>query len=364
MAETVGLSPRVRGNRKRVPRHVERLGSIPACAGEPDRDHRPRLVGGVYPRVCGGTQAVSAFGPESSGLSPRVRGNRERQGGYAVRAGSIPACAGEPIPLSMEAVSSGVYPRVCGGTSICACNAATVPGLSPRVRGNREAIELGTSVGGSIPACAGEPWSGTNPANKCRVYPRVCGGTRVPSGTLLAGGGLSPRVRGNLQLASARGEDVGSIPACAGEPVHSPAASLCAGVYPRVCGGTGPGGLGHLRHVGSIPACAGEPALSSSAMISWKVYPRVCGGTVGRLADQLVALGLSPRVRGNPRGFVRGGARRGSIPACAGEPSRGWRAWRGRWVYPRVCGGTTRSNRTSSPASGLSPRVRGNPCRS
>ena len=52
----------------------------------------------VYPRVCGGTfdgltDKVYAFG-----LSPRVRGNLAGVGGRAADAGSIPACAGEPLP--------------------------------------------------------------------------------------------------------------------------------------------------------------------------------------------------------------------------------------------------------------------------
>ena len=51
--------------------------------------------------------------------------------------------------------------------------------------------------------------------------------------------------------------------------------------------------------------------------------------------------GLSPRVRGNQRQHVRlihvGD---GSIPACAGEPLKGFTFPFIERVYPRVCGGT------------------------
>ena len=52
------------------------------------------------------------------------------------------------------------------------------------------------------------------------------------------------------------------------------------------------------------------------------------------------AMGLSPRVRGNPMPVLGGLTLRGSIPACAGEPwLRPKQDSLGK-VYPRVCGGT------------------------
>ena len=73
-----------------------RVGSIPACAGEPYMRHRPRHASKVYPRVCGGTPKAPYHRVNAAGLSPRVRGNQSREldGGYLDR--SIPACAGEP----------------------------------------------------------------------------------------------------------------------------------------------------------------------------------------------------------------------------------------------------------------------------
>ena len=71
----------------------------------------------------------------------------------------------------------------------------------------------------------------------------------------------------------------------------------------------------------SIPACAGEPKPCSRPMSATGVYPRVCGGTILQGALLLPALGLSPRVRGNPESRVSWRKRSRSIPACAGEPA-------------------------------------------
>ena len=50
---------------------------------------------------------------------------------------------------------------------------------------------------------------------------------------------------------------------------------------------------------GSIPACAGEPTMERTLMTVLRVYPRVCGGTPRNQDEPLSDLGLSPRVRGN-----------------------------------------------------------------
>ena len=173
---------------------------------------------------------------------------------------------------------SPVYPRVCGGTRCTNIATATSTGLSPRVRGNQ----------------AARARSSTNP-----VYPRVCRGTQLVQVKQVLAQGLSPRVRGNPAPTRLEYHRIGSIPACAGEPL-----------YP----------LPRRRRDG--------------------VYPRVCGGTPHNAVDSGYVLGLSPRVRGNLRISHMPIGIRGSIPACAGEPLAiaHWRLAIG--VYPRVCGGT------------------------
>ena len=273
-----------------------------------------------------------------------------------------------------------VYPRVCGGTGPIRRPSSGPEGLSPRVRGNPSLPPAGSSAGGSIPACAGEPQRGMGRLFHGEVYPRVCGGTDGRPAERSRTRGLSPRVRGNRRAAGGTVAHQGSIPACAGEPGNAITALTTPAVYPRVCGGTptalvvdgidqglSPRVRGNQYHAGntivnprSIPACAGEPHRDALSEVRHKVYPRVCGGTPVRRHQAQAAGGLSPRVRGNPPATSRARHPSRSIPACAGEPQcpclHSWLSA----VYPRVCGGTRAIAKAAEEPTGLSPRVRGN----
>ena len=183
--------------------------------------------------------------------------------------GSIPACAGEPLTLTgiSTSVRSRVYPRVCGGTT------------RPCVSGKR-------SDEGSIPACAGEPRRSASSAAPARVYPRVCGGTQLGNVGDNWAQGLSPRVRGNLGGLWTPNSGTGSIPACAGGTSHAcPTSRAALGLSPRVRGNLVATRVGPVPP-GSIPACAGEPGPTSLTSFKTRVYPRVCGGTFLNIADR------------------------------------------------------------------------------
>ena len=213
-----GLSPRVRGNPARCGRDSVAGGSIPACAGEPRQAAGNRADAGVYPRVCGGTRTYGGYADAFQGLSPRVRGNLSDRPAQAPGSRSIPACAGEPGGMWQAHIHGGVYPRVCGGTPADMPLHGRVYGLSPRVRGNRRPACHLPGRAGSIPACAGEPPITTVTRWRIKVYPRVCGGTQGIPLHLNAVEGLSPRVRGNLCDRVDALREYRSIPACAGEP--------------------------------------------------------------------------------------------------------------------------------------------------
>ena len=234
----MGLSPRVRGNPANREAQAGALGSIPACAGEPTAQLTHGPGERVYPRVCGGTGLELRKWMEETGLSPRVRGNRARKRVRQCVPGSIPACAGEPAFANLLVVASPVYPRVCGGTRCRRLEGENGQGLSPRVRGNQQSVRPVLLCMGSIPACAGEPVPPFVLRWYVWVYPRVCGGTVAAAGLVTVMVGLSPRVRGNPGPNGGGNRTVGSIPACAGEPVADRRRSFADGVYPRVCGGT------------------------------------------------------------------------------------------------------------------------------
>ena len=374
-----GLSPRVRGKLVYHSKIYYGTRSIPACAGETWYKHRDWVDVEVYPRVCGGNLLFGGHRRKAQGLSPRVRGKHGvgAAGGGTTR--SIPACAGETCPAGIAILAQTVYPRVCGGNAEPAPARIHKRGLSPRVRGKLLYSAARRHLTRSIPACAGETGQLIHPALTSLVYPRVCGGNRYIRPERRAWGGLSPRVRGKRLLPNTRSALMRSIPACAGETLRMATFLPAIGVYPRVCGGNlstpmarwSLGGLsprvrGKLPVVrnftsisGSIPACAGETRICWVCRQCYEVYPRVCGGNSRSSLARSRPVGLSPRVRGKQmeEGDVR--MLQGSIPACAGEtPWTPWTPWTPE-VYPRVCGGNPAAYPIGILSQGLSPRVRG-----
>ena len=277
MEKAVGLSPRVRGNPPPQCPSAPPSRSIPACAGEPATITGGSARRTVYPRVCGGTRYRCQTPSSISGLSPRVRGNRRRATAAGHRKGSIPACAGEPHCCRPECLLRAVYPRVCGGTRGCPDSGRTSSGLSPRVRGNRPAPRPGWSSRGSIPACAGEPHAASNGAGGLGVYPRVCGGTTASLFTTPPIPGLSPRVRGNPTPGKYQDSYHRSIPACAGEPWAWKDSAAARRVYPRVCGGTHNVRYENWRTKGLSPRVRGNPSRVPASYTKWRSIPACAG---------------------------------------------------------------------------------------
>ena len=240
--------------------------------------------------------------PWQKGLSPRMRGNRQAVPHVALAEGSIPAHAGKPGSFRTWSSVTRVYPRACGETGSGGIVRMPGRGLSPRMRGNLEDIEKGPPGSGSIPAHAGKPRSTPPPPRRPRVYPRACGETSPPRTPPLSCRGLSPRMRGNLAPA-----------------------------------------LQEAEVAGSIPAHAGKPRGNTVSIQSMRVYPRACGETEGLGRPLALHQGLSPRMRGNRVGHGRGVLGGGSIPAHAGKPPGRSVSYAVVGVYPRACGETGRS---------------------
>ena len=196
------------------------------------QDHR------VYPRTCGGTSMSSRSTSMASGLSPHMRGNLGSRRRGIRQQGSIPAHAGEPFYLSAFQKTREVYPRTCGGTFLPAPVQAVQKGLSPHMRGNPIGLDYGALETGSIPAHAGEPRCPAPLWPLYGVYPRTCGGTASVLGNTMCIRGLSPHMRGNREAMEVLAGVLGSIPAHAGEPGPNRGPIPHARVYPRTCGGT------------------------------------------------------------------------------------------------------------------------------
>ena len=193
-----------------------------------------------------------------------------------------------------------------------------------------------------------------------RVYPRVGGETSDTTGTTNSIGGLSPRGRGNPQARVAEGHRKGSIPAWAGKPATAAPGCGSPLVYPRVGGETGYGSAGLRLAVGlsprgrgnrkcryerqdddgSIPAWAGKPGTPIRRRENGRVYPRVGGETRTIWPFSAYIAGLSPRGRGNLSVLMRMVVVSRSIPAWAGKPRCSIRIGCRLKVYPRVGGET------------------------
>ena len=217
---------------------VDRMGTIPACAGEPPSKIFENTASRDHPRVCGGTGVPMLRAEDAEGPSPRVRGNPPQCASRYQSSGTIPACAGEPHGRGGRDSAQGDHPRVCGGTGISEGGGARRMGPSPRVRGNLRQAGWCSLCRGTIPACAGEPKFASTRVAWTRDHPRVCGGTDQQAVIGIYQWGPSPRVRGNQNLASGVTFHPGTIPACAGEPQRGLSLHARKGDHPRVCGGT------------------------------------------------------------------------------------------------------------------------------
>ena len=178
----------------------------------------------------------SAFA-RAVGLSPRGRGKPLYQGAQERILRSIPAWAGETWILFALPPAPWVYPRVGGGNLDFVRVTACAVGLSPRGRGKlQNELAKGQNLG-SIPAWAGETSPVPSVSQSETVYPRVGGGNRVICVELVICRGLSPRGRGKLLVHALGYGCDGSIPAWAGETPSNLDVAIVTEVYPRVGGG-------------------------------------------------------------------------------------------------------------------------------
>ena len=130
-------------------------GFIPAWAGQPSAKLVDSGASAVYPRVGWATCDSVRNRPVIMGLSPRGRGNLVTLPFLPAVQRSIPAWAGQPQRQGTGVSMYRVYPRVGGATLVFAwCQLAGV-GLSPRGRGNHSLFRWRWPWVRSIPAWAG-----------------------------------------------------------------------------------------------------------------------------------------------------------------------------------------------------------------
>ena len=133
------------------------------------------------------------------GPSPRARGIQDLSGQRFGRLGSIPACAGNPLRLPGDGEIGQVHPRVRGESGAGTILAAAEAGPSPRARGIRTTVEPGRGMVGSIPACAGNPLRQNDPSESVLLLSSLqrafaCDVFDSTGGCLPSSGGAATRV--------------------------------------------------------------------------------------------------------------------------------------------------------------------------
>ena len=228
---------------------------------------------------------------------------------------------------------------MCGEHFMTASRKPSLVGSSPRVRGTRIQGTVPTQHRGIIPACAGNTAFRVAGSSWPRDHPHVCGEHEACFLDRARAAGSSPRVRGTRVLFRGFWPAHGIIPACAGNTEVLTVHYADVRDHPRVCGehllpatcrarltGSSPRVRGtQPRHAvgdarrGIIPACAGNTAFDSREIIKARDHPRVCGEHATLRVKLLRVSGSSPRVRGTRRVEREPGGCAGIIPACAGN---------------------------------------------
>ena len=151
-----GSSPRVRGRQNTWRCRPRDPGLIPASAGQTTGQCRLGGIGGAHPRECGADSFLRLQPVSYAGSSPRVRGRPGRPVQAFAVSGLIPASAGQTTRTSRSDVINWAHPRECGADCSTVELAGHIQGSSPRVRG-RPDIRVPTSLrAGLIPASAGQ----------------------------------------------------------------------------------------------------------------------------------------------------------------------------------------------------------------
>ena len=262
---TSGLSPQVRGTPDCHWHYAGDYRFIPAGAGNTGGENLLPVLFAVYPRRCGEHLGAHGPGRRQRGLSPQVRGTRQRQLAHGANPRFIPAGAGNTSRSRAGGPRRSVYPRRCGEHTRSSSAMRSRAGLSPQVRGTRS-IHSGNSIPKRfIPAGAGNTVTPPLCLMSETVYPRRCGEHVGFQGLQSGGDGLSPQGRGTPDSIKPGENWHRFIPAGAGNTLRVPRRCTEAPVYPRRCGEHMEGDFGPWLYFGLSPQVRGTRGLAALA---------------------------------------------------------------------------------------------------
>ncbi len=296
-ATCVGSSPLARGTHRLVSRLRAHLGLIPARAGNTASSGAGGAALRAHPRSRGEHLGDKEVAPLHLGLSPLARGTLSDLMEKPAWTGLIPARAGNTHRRMRGATRLWAHPRSRGEHHYKRHMALFPVGSSPLARGTPLTLWALCQNLGLIPARAGNTLISRGPCRCRRAHPR------------------------------SRGEHCHVMPAAVRQKGSSP---LARGT--RYISWAGP------RRYGLIPARAGNTA---ARLVSWAdpgAHPRSRGEHQKYHSLLSDYMGSSPLARGTLSAFDLSDRASGLIPAragntgCPGADSLGW------WAHPRSRG--------------------------
>ena len=116
---SLGSSPRLRGTSTSLGHGGHACGIIPALAGNIRFGSVLMRLAWDHPRACGEHATVGGLDVSRTGSSPRLRGTSHSGSVNTDRIGIIPALAGNIVPDSFRRIIEWDHPRACGEHGLC-----------------------------------------------------------------------------------------------------------------------------------------------------------------------------------------------------------------------------------------------------
>ena len=229
----MGSSPLARGTRYDMVFTPPKSGLIPARAGNTPRVPLRRAQCRAHPRSRGEHRGNPSINFSRVGSSPLARGTHEWTSSSGRPGGLIPARAGNTAWLPTQTASTWAHPRSRGEHGWGGYDSGATPGSSPLARGTPPFCGVAKMRAGLIPARAGNTGTGVSDPAGNGAHPRSRGEHLVPSMPELERRGSSPLARGTQSgTLSALGAQ-GLIPARAGNTKWVLQTVVNDGAHPR-----------------------------------------------------------------------------------------------------------------------------------
>ena len=351
----MGSSPLARGRLFPIAIWSFSSGLIPAGAGQTSPGGGPVIVCPAHPRWRGADSTPGKCREGVAGSSPLARGRPSAPRQRWIRAGLIPAGAGQTHRGHHRSAGGAAHPRWRGADLLSGVDISQGQGSSPLARGRPSCARVPISRARLIPAGAGQTDSRVFRFTPVTAHPRWRGADGAAAPARDYAHGSSPLARGRPEVLLRSEHCDRLIPAGAGQTTTPMSSSRSAPAHPRWRGadfarcwtpgssrGSSPLARGRPRaaspahgHGGLIPAGAGQTRAPTRSCSPLAAHPRWRGADCSFSHSQPADNGSSPLARGRPRPGPQPRTRMGLIPAGAGQTSDAAPGHNRRRAHPR-----------------------------